>query len=62
LESFRSISVVSGEPSFPSWHPRLRFDYVFFNKWIEPVEEKVFVDCTASDHLPVLFRFKIRSK
>jgi endonuclease/exonuclease/phosphatase family metal-dependent hydrolase len=62
LKSFRSISATSAEPSFPSWRPRLRFDYVFFNQWIEPVEEKVLTDCTASDHLPVLFRFKIRSK
>jgi endonuclease/exonuclease/phosphatase family metal-dependent hydrolase len=61
LEFFRSISV-STEPSFPSWNPRLRFDYVFFNKWIEPIEEKVLVDCTVSDHLPVLFRFKIRTR
>lgn len=62
VEYFRSTSITTVEPTFPTGRPRLRFDYVFFNQWIEPLEEKVLTDCTVSDHLPVLFRFKIRSK
>jgi endonuclease/exonuclease/phosphatase family metal-dependent hydrolase len=59
-ESLNSLSFTSKDCSFPSTQPRLRFDHIFFNRWIEPIEEKVIYHSTASDHLPVWFRFKIR--
>lgn len=58
-ESFNSLSFTSIDCSFPSTQPRLRFDHIFFNKWVEPIEEKIIYHSTASDHLPVWFRFKI---
>lgn len=59
-ETLQSLSIASTDLTFPAASPRLRFDHVFFNQWIEPIEEKVIYRSTASDHLPVWFRFKIR--
>jgi len=46
-------------PTFPSWHPEKQLDYILYSKEIEPIRFEV-APIRASDHLPVMFEFKVR--
>ncbi|UCE94404.1 MAG: hypothetical protein JSV73_03770, partial [Flavobacteriaceae bacterium] len=50
--------------TYDSESPSERLDYIFFNKeFIEEVDAKVLSEFeTASDHLPVLLKFKFKNQ
>ena len=50
----------AGKPTFPAWKPEKQLDYILYSRGIEPVRCEVGPD-QASDHLPVLFEFKVQS-
>ena len=47
-------------PTFPSWKPEKQLDYILYSGRIEPLHFEVCSD-RASDHLPVMLEFRIRS-
>lgn len=49
-----------GNPTFPAWKPEKQLDYILYSRGIEPVRCEVGPD-QASDHLPILFEFKVRA-
>lgn len=55
----RSANAVN-RPTFPSWHPEKQLDYILYSDGIEPIRFEVGSD-RASDHLPVMLEFKLKS-
>ena len=50
----------AGKPTFPAWKPEKQLDYILYSRGIEPVRCEVGPE-QASDHLPVLFEFKVQA-
>ena len=49
--------------TFRSDNPRAAIDHIFYNRYIEPHSARVLQDAgTPSDHLPVLFEFRIQNQ
>ncbi|RLD24593.1 MAG: endonuclease/exonuclease/phosphatase [Bacteroidetes bacterium] len=50
------------EKTFPSVNPQVRLDYIFYNTmFIEPLNSEILTSFgESSDHLPVLFEFKLK--
>lgn len=58
-ESGRFVGAFDGPPTFPADAPEKRIDYVFAPAGWEHVETRV-LDTRASDHRPVVARFRVR--
>ena len=58
-ESGRFVGAFDGPPTFPADQPDRRIDFVFAPRTWEHVETRV-LDCTASDHRPVVATFRVK--
>jgi len=64
IPGFASAKLSNNENrnTFPSVNPRVRLDYIFYNTmFIEPLNSEILTSFgESSDHLPVLFEFKLK--